>query len=68
MLFYLCFLVTDEDSMWTRAGSRGCGFSSFCWKLGIGWRGLEQELVVRREEALETDRQAGTHVNTVLDI
>ena len=26
-----------------------------------GWRGLEQELVVRREEALETDRQAGTH-------
>ena len=26
-----------------------------------GWRGLEQELVVRREEAPETDRQTGTH-------
>ena len=28
-----------------------------------GWRGLEEELVVRREAALETDRQTDRHTH-----
>ena len=28
-----------------------------------GWRGLEEELVVRREAALETDRHTHTHTH-----